>query len=208
MNKSNLLLTIARKGSLITETGFSGYDFCLNTYVGCQFGCAYCYVRWFIKDKQRPWGEFVRRREHVVKRLPKELPDIVGQRLVLGTMTDPYQPEERKHRLTRKALGIISKSKTKPRKIGIFTRSPIILDDIELLQKLPRMKVHFTIPPIPRDVSVKIEQIPIQMNARFSVIKQLKQAGIIVAVNFAPCNPDSVGYDDAVSRRNACTTRC
>src|SRR5271157_4654128 len=95
------LVTIARRGHIITTSTFKGYDHCLNPYVGCQFGCSYCYVRFFIKDSKKPWGEFVRTRNHIITNLSKELATIAGRRLVLGTMTDPYQPQERRSRLTR-----------------------------------------------------------------------------------------------------------
>jgi DNA repair photolyase len=183
------LITIARRGSIITESTFKGYDYCLNPYVGCQFGCNYCYVRFFIKDPKRPWGEFVRTRDHIADRLPRELPTIAGQRLVIGTMTDPYQPQERTSRLTRTALEMIVALENKPDKVGIFTRSPIVLDDIDLIAKLPRPRVHFSITPFPREIMVKIEQIPVQTRKRWDCIKKLKDAGIRVHVNVAPAIP-------------------
>lgn len=189
MAKQNMLLTVARKGKLVTESTFKGYDWCLNPYVGCQFGCRYCYVRFFIKDPARPWGEFVRRREHIADRLPKELPRLAGQRLVLGTMTDPYQPEERKHRLTRTALELVAAAEEPLDKVGIFTRSPIVVDDAELIARLPRNRVHYSITPFTREIMVKIEQIPVQTRARWDAIKKLREAGVRVHVNVAPAIP-------------------
>lgn len=183
------LISIARKGHIITASTFKGYDYCLNPYVGCQFGCNYCYVRFFIKDPQRPWGEFVRTRDHIATRLPRELTQIAHQRLVLGTMTDPYQPQERKSRLTRMALETILAAPVKPSKVGIFTRSPIVLDDIDLIRQLPKARVHYSITPFPREVMVKIEQIPVQTKARWECIRKLKEAGIRVHVNVAPAIP-------------------
>ena len=76
--------TVASRGKLISKTGFKNYDICLNTYVGCQFGCTYCYVRFFIKDDNKEWGKFVRLRHHVADKLPKELPVHAGKRMVMG----------------------------------------------------------------------------------------------------------------------------
>ena len=98
------VVTASKGGDVITKTGFSGYDHCLNTYVGCEFGCKYCYVRFFVKDKEHPWGEFVRSRRHIPNKLLSALKKVGPTRLVLGTMTDPYQPQELKERLTRTAL--------------------------------------------------------------------------------------------------------
>jgi len=190
MNKQNLLLTIANKSKLIVESTFKGYDLCLNPYVGCQFGCKYCYVRFFIKDKKAEWGDFVRRREHIITKLPGELAKIdSGSRLVLGTMTDPYQPEERKHRLTRSALTSILQMSKPFDKVGIFTRSPIVIDDINLISRLPKARVHFSVTPFTQNVMAKIELIPIHTKARWNTIRKLKEAGIRVHVNVAPAIP-------------------
>jgi DNA repair photolyase len=131
------LVTVAPRTTLITKSGFSNYDLCLNPYVGCEFKCQYCYVRFFVKDSKAEWGDFVRVREHMITNLPKELLKgfvrvtdgkkkevgtdgtflrdedgkfifkqtyknlaITDSRLVIGTMTDPYQPKEVKYRIT------------------------------------------------------------------------------------------------------------
>jgi DNA repair photolyase len=208
----SLVQTVANKGPLLTKTGFKGYDICFNPYVGCQFGCKYCYVRFFIKDDNEEWGNFVRRREHIADKLPKEinkgffkrpigkekLPDgkkktifetIKNEdlRLVIGTMTDPYMPIEKKHRLTRAALKILIKSGYK--KIGIFTRSPIVVDDIDLIKQLPDVRVHFSITPYQNDILRLIEPIPVKTSKRFATIKKLKEEGIRIHVNIAPAIP-------------------
>jgi len=189
MDKTKLIVTQASRGKIITPSGFKNYDWALNTYVGCQFGCNYCYVRFFVKDAKSEWGDFVRTRDHVVDRLPKELPQTAGERLVLGTMTDPYQPQERKSRLTRLALEAIRDAPSGPSKVGIFTRSPIVLDDAELIAGLPRARVHLSITPFPKDLMTKLERIPVQTAARFRTVAALKKAGIRVHVNVAPAIP-------------------
>lgn len=219
---------IARRSTLITKTGFKGYDVCLNPYVGCQFGCKYCYVRFFIKDDQEEWGDFVRRREHIKDKLLKELDkgfvriktgnikdqatgkkksitkDILNHqvRMVIGTMTDPYMPIERKYRLTRIALNILVHSGYD--KIGIFTRSPIVLDDLDLIKKLPRARVHFSITPYKHDIIKKIEPISVITSRRFDTIKKIKEAGVRVHVNVAPSIPIySDGLEDEYCQKLA-----
>ncbi len=191
MDKKRLLVTDARRGSILTDSKFKGYDLCVNPYVGCQFGCSYCYVRFMVKDKDRPWGEFVRVRGHVEDKLPKELPRAAGKRIVVGTMTDPYMPIEREHRLTRKVLELVDglEGDARPAKVGIFTRSPIVVEDAELIARMPRARVHYSITPFTRDVMLKVEGIAIQTKARWMAIRKLKEAGIRVHVNVAPAIP-------------------
>jgi DNA repair photolyase len=181
-------VTKARRGTLVVRSTFSNYDRCMNPYVGCQFGCKYCYVRFFIKDKEHDWGQFVRTRDHIHDKLIRELPKHAGQRLVLGTMTDPYQPQEKKKELTRTALQVIAEN-GQFSKVGIYTRSPLVLRDIDLIKQLPRGRVHFTITPFPREVLKKLEPIPVPTDARFKTVRKLKEAGIRVHVNVSPILP-------------------
>jgi len=220
-------VSLANRTSLITPTGFNNYDACMNPYVGCEFGCTYCYVRFFIKDNNHDWGDFVRVRSYIKDKLPKELrkneikiPDgweiakdsngkpikkdngkikrkrlyhkiaITDARLVIGTMTDPFQPLERKHRVMRETL----KALTTPdvphfKKVGIFTRSPIILDDLDLITKLPNARVHFTVTPFPPKVLRAIEPYSPKTERRWDVVKRLKDAGIYVNCNISPVIP-------------------
>ena len=216
IEEDQMKISIATKSKIIMPSLFSGYDACINTYVGCQYGCSYCYVRFFIKDDEHDWGDFVRIREHIKTKLPRELStgqvripngkilnqetgknvkqyrniSISETRLVLGTMTDPYQPIERKYRITRETL----KKLTDPRypqfqKVGIFTRSPIILDDLELIAKLPKARVHFTITPIPPEARRIIEPFSSILQRRWDTVKKLKEAGIRVHCNISPIIP-------------------
>jgi DNA repair photolyase len=180
-------ITIATKGTILTKSMFSNYDFCINPYVGCQFGCKYCYVRFFVKDANHEWGEFVRLRKHLENKLPKELPKAAGMRVVIGTMTDPYQPIERTYRLTRRTLEILKDSQVS--KVGVFTRSPIVTEDLDLIKKLPRARIHFTITPYSREILKKIEPIAVSTKRRFETVKAIIDAGIRTHVNISPAIP-------------------
>lgn len=207
---------------IISKTGFKGYDYCLNPYVGCGFGCSFCYVRFFVKDPEHEWGNFVRVRKHVHTKLTNELKKpkrdlgelkknkngknyrTVGKpqkdanglpvllfkdkRVVIGTMTDPYQPIERKNRITRTVLKKLLDTPVFS-KVGIFTRSPIILEDLDLIKQLPRARIHYSISPFPTDIMQKLEPLAIRTERRLDTIKKIKDAGIRVHVNVAPAIP-------------------
>lgn len=210
MAKVELKVTVANRGKVIDKSGFKGYDACINPYVGCQMGCAYCYVRFFVKDDEKPWGEFVRVREHIEDKLPTELQKGYftladgkdenkkrvnrsvkneDMRLVIGTMTDPYQPQERKFRITRTVLNCLIAAKPGLNKVGIFTRSPIVLDDLDLICQLPRKRVHYTVTPYTPEIIHRIEPIGIATERRFATIRALKKAGVRCHVNVAPAIP-------------------
>lgn len=222
MGRKLKVINASESSPLISKTGFKGYDYCTNPYVGCGFGCSFCYVRFFIKDPEHSWGDFVRVRKHVFTKLTKELkkpqraPHVLktnrngkeykspghiikkldgtnellyaGKRLVIGTMTDPYQPIERKNRITRQLLNKLLDTPVF-NKVGIFTRSPIILEDLELIKKLPRARVHYSISPFPKEAMRKLEPLAIQTSRRLDTIRKLKEAGLRVHVNIAPAIP-------------------
>lgn len=143
-----------------------------------------------VKDKDKDWGQFIRLRKHIAERLPKDISKITDPiRLVIGTMTDPYQPSERKERLTRKALEIILENPSKFSKVGIFTRSPFIVDDLDLIAQLPRARVHFTVTPYDTSVMSKIEPVAIPIAKRLETIRKIKDAGIKTQVNISPILP-------------------
>jgi DNA repair photolyase len=196
-------ITPANKGRILTKTGFYEYDYCVNPYVGCRYGCAYCYVRFFLTD-DAGWGGFVRTRDHLPTKLPKELkalpftikkkgkitfqgPPLHDARIVLGTMTDPYQPTEKHKKLTRKALEILLAHK--PKRVGLFTRSPLAARDIDLFQKLPDARIHITIAPLPQSIKKLIEPVPVTMKAGLSLVEKFKKAGVETHVNIAPAIP-------------------
>lgn len=181
--------TKATKSKLITKSTFSGYDFCLNSYVGCTFGCKYCYVRFFVKDPNKEWGDFVRTRDHIVTKLPKELKKVKDIRLVLGTMTDPYMGIEKSAFLTQTVLKEIIKHPGSCSKVGIFTRSPLILRDLDLIKQLPKARVHYTISPYPDRITKLLEPTAIPLETRLEVIQKIKEAGIRVHTNIAPTLP-------------------
>lgn len=220
------LETIANPGPVLTKSGFKNYDACINSYVGCEFGCSYCYVRWLVKDKELPWGEFVRIRSHIATKLPKELLKgtlkiddgkkpvimnghqvldeagkplkeqtykvipITSLRVVLGTMVDPWQPKEAKHRITRTVLQTLLRDDL-PRvaKVGAFTRSPLVLQDLDLITRLPKRRIHFTVTPYKPSIMRKLEPYAPLTERRWDTIKKLKEAGIRVHVNIAPVMP-------------------
>jgi DNA repair photolyase len=128
-------------------TGHTAYDACINPYVGCTFGCAYCYVRRASYDESKAWGYFVRARTANLEQLRAELSDIHGLNVAIGTNTDPYQPVEARLRLTRATLQALAEMKEPVSKVGVFTRSPTVVEDLHILETLPRARVHMTLSP-------------------------------------------------------------
>ena len=111
---------------LTRATGFmDAYDFTLNPYSGCSFGCTYCYAAFFSRDaeKRDSWGYWVDVKENAVELMEKRRSgSLDGKLIYMSSVTDPYQPVERELQLTRGILEIMAE-RHKP-KLVIQTRSP------------------------------------------------------------------------------------
>lgn len=168
------------KSLLNKATGFiSSYDFTLNPYRGCQYGCSYCYAAAFSPDaKMRgDWGNWVIVKQNAANILEKELqgwykknPDKPPS-IYMSSVTDPYQPIESKQHLTRSLLEVMVKYQPT---LVIQTRSPMIVRDIDILQKFSRLRINMTIPTgsesVRKDFEPKAPSIP----ARIKAIGKLK----------------------------------
>ena len=104
------------------------FDWTINPYRGCEFGCKYCYARFTHEFMElRDTEQF--EREIYAKRFNsdsfrRELTRIpAGDGICLGTATDPYQPAERKFEVTRKILSVFAGERG--RTLSITTKSDL-----------------------------------------------------------------------------------
>ena len=98
---------------ILTKTsGFlDTYDYTLNPYSGCSFGCKYCYAAFFTRsDEERDtWGEWVTVKDNSIRLMESYAPgSLDGSLIYMSSVTDPYQPIERKLGLTRRLLEILA----------------------------------------------------------------------------------------------------
>jgi len=130
--------------TILTKTAISGFDYCINPYVGCGHGCRYCYASFMKRftGHLEPWGKFIDVKVNAPLLLKKQLKRAKQGVVALSTVTDPYQPIEKKYQLTRKCLEALLDSKLS---VNLLTRSPLCLRDIDLLKQFERIEVGFSI---------------------------------------------------------------
>ncbi|MEG4112532.1 MULTISPECIES: radical SAM protein [unclassified Microcoleus] len=161
-------------------TGFiNAYDFTLNPYRGCQYGCSYCYAAAFSPNSEmrQDWGNWVIIKQNAAELLNKELQKWYKKQpgrapsIYMSSVTDPYQPIESKEQLTRHLLEVMVPYQPT---LVIQTRSPMITRDIDILQQFQRLRVNMSIPTgsekVRKDFEPKSPSIP----ARLKAIAKLK----------------------------------
>src|SRR3954465_7020422 len=193
----------------------------INPYIGCAFGCAYCYARYTHRyvmeraasdekmtdvldeayNKLPPWLAF-ERNIFVKKNAPevlsrtlrfgsdKHLRLLAGETIVIGTATDPYQPAERRFRITRGILEVLSEHPGLS--VTIITKSPLITRDIDLLSRINRLSdlsVHISLITLNRDLARRIEPRAPTPESRVRALARLREAGIEAGINCMPVLP-------------------
>ena len=98
-----------------TRLKTADFDYSLNPYVGCRFGCVYCYASFmgrFVGKKISDWGNYVFAKINAPKLLAEEIKKLKnkgrGKTIWLSSVTDPYQGLEVKYKLTRRCLEILA----------------------------------------------------------------------------------------------------
>ena len=130
-------------GPILTKsTGFmDAYDYTLNPYSGCSFGCSYCYAAFFSPDvdKRDSWGQWVTVKTNAVSKLSNMETSLDGKLIYMSSVTDPYQPIERRLNLTRNLVEVLAEPYHRP-KLVVQTRSPDVTDHVDLFQKIDKKR--------------------------------------------------------------------
>ncbi|OPY01268.1 MAG: Radical SAM superfamily protein [Syntrophorhabdus sp. PtaB.Bin047] len=172
----------------LARTGIEGYDYCLNPYVGCGHGCRYCYATFMKRftGHTEPWGDFVDVKANVADVLRRQLRRIRGGTLLIGTVTDPYQPLEKRYCLTRDCLTALVPSSLE---VHILTRSPLVVRDTDILTRLSRVEVGLSITTNREDVKQIFEPRAPSIASRVEALKALHDAGLRTYVFVGPLLP-------------------
>lgn len=172
-------------------TGFiqrGGFAWTCNPYVGCTFGCAYCYAAFLPQNRRPPeeWGKWITAKKNAAELAQKQSHKIAGQAVYMSSVTDPYQPVERSLMLSR---GILEAMLPHQPRLTIQTRGPLVARDIDVLKDFRSLRVNMSIPTDSERVRMQFEPKAPPLEKRWDALQQLKAAGIAVGVCVTPTLP-------------------
>ena len=191
----------------------------INPYRGCEFACRYCYARYthefMAPASTQPaspgqpdfldpltFERLIFLKQNAAWLLEQELRHFrSNDQIAIGTATDPWQPIERRARITRSILEVFA-SRSGYR-IGIVTKSRLILRDTDLLREIARrnhLVVHITITTPDTELARLLEPRAPRPDLRLDTVQRLRQAGIRVGILCSPLLPGITDTEAAIDR--------
>jgi len=195
---SNTMKNVQCK-SLLTKSNLPEVDYCVNPYVGCLHRCVYCYARFmrrFTGHAGDEWGHFVDVKENAPSVLREELRcrKVEGM-LLLGSVTDAYQPAEEKYGITRACLEILAEYDVP---ISILTKSKLVLRDIDLLTKFSNCEVGLTIEFSDDRFSSIVSPGASSISERVLTLGRLRERGIRTYAFMGPIMPGLTDCEEII----------
>ena len=165
-----------------------GYS--VNPYVGCTHGCKYCYASFMKRftGHTEPWGTFLDVKHWLAIKNPQKYK---GQRVVIGSVTDGYLPQEAQFQNTRKLLEQLRGSEAE---ILICTKSDLVIRDIDLLKELGKVTVSWSINTLDEDFKNDMDNA-VSIKRRLDAMKQVYDAGIRTVCFIAPVFPGITDFE-------------
>lgn len=182
--------------SIITKSKLPDTDYVVNPYVGCQFACLYCYASFmgrFVNESLENWGNYLYVKTNAVELFKAEyarLKPINNQppRLMLSSVTDPYQGAEKHYQLVRGILAHCN-DLSFPGLLSILTKSPLVLRDVDILLGSPNVEVGLTVTSTEDKISRFLEIHAPSAKRRFDTLAKLNEQGIKTYAFIGPLLP-------------------
>ena len=191
---------IVEAKSILSKSNLPVCDFSANPYVGCSHACRYCYASFMkrFSGHDEPWGQFVDvKRWKPLKNARKH----DGQQVFVGSVCDPYLPEEAEYGRTRALLEELVGSGME---VSLQTKSDLVLRDIDLISQLPGARVGFSINTLDEGFRSDMDAA-VPLARRLAAMKELHDAGIRTTCFISPIFP---GITDVPAIIEAARDRC
>lgn len=184
MNTGEIKIKEIQVKSILSTSNLPVGDYSANPYVGCTHACKYCYASFMKRftGHPEPWGTFLD-----VKYWPG-IPNprkYAGKRLFIGSVTDPYNPQEETYRRTRALLEQLQHTGAE---ISIATKSDLVLRDLDLIKTFPNARVSWSINTLDEQFQADMDGAA-SIARRLAAMKAFHEAGVRTTCFISPIFP-------------------
>lgn len=181
--------------SIITKSNLPVCDYSVNPYVGCTHACRYCYASFMKRftNHPEPWGEFLDVKFWTEIKHPEKY---AGKELFIGSVTDPYNPQEETYCRTR---ALLEQLKGSGAKLSIQTKSDLVLRDLDLIRTFPDARVGFSINTLDETFRCDMDKAA-SIERRLSAMKQFHDAGVRTTCFISPIFPGITDAETIIER--------
>ena len=174
--------------SVLCKSGISAFTYCVNPYTGCSHGCSFCYASFMrrFSGHKEAWGEFVDVKVGAAHILRRQLRKAKPGRVWVSSVTDAYQPLEKKYKLTRACLEALLEVQFP---VDVLTRSPLCLRDLDLFEKFKDFSIGFSIGTDNDSMRALFEARAPSIQSRINALRTLRQAGLGTYAFIGPLLP-------------------
>jgi DNA repair photolyase len=186
--------------NIINKSGITGVDYAINPYIGCSHGCTYCYARFMTRwyHKGEKWGTFVDVKKNAFACIKKEAPRKKKGTILFSSVTDPYQPVEKKYGITRLLLENLLEYDFP---VEILTKSSLVTRDINLISDFTHSEVGLTITCNDEAVRKAFEPGASSVINRLTALEKFSEIGVPTFVFLGPLLPflSEIGIDELLN---------
>ena len=192
---SNPVIREIEVKSVITKSNLPVCEYSVNPYVGCTHGCRYCYASFMKRftGHEEPWGTFLDVKHWPEIKKPKKY---AGKELFIGSVTDPYLPQEEQYRRTRALLEQLQGSGAK---ISIATKSDLILRDLDLIKSFPDARVSWSINTLDEQFKEDMDNA-VSIERRLAAMETFHRAGVRTTCFVSPIFPGITDVKTIIGR--------
>lgn len=170
--------------TILSKSNLPVCEYSVNPYVGCTHGCKYCYASFMKRftNHPEPWGTFLDVKQWPEIKNPKKY---AGKELFIGSVTDPYLPQEETFGRTR---ALLTQLQGTGAKISIATKSDLILRDLDLIRSFPDARVSWSVNTLDEDFRSDMDSA-VPIHRRLAAMEAFYRAGVRTTCFISPIFP-------------------
>lgn len=170
--------------TVLTKSNLPIAGYSINPYVGCTHACRYCYACFMKRftGHSEPWGSFLDVKYWEPIKNPRRFD---GQTMIIGSVTDAYNPEEEKYRRTRAFLEQMQGAKIN---LIITTKSDLVLRDLDLIKTFPSPLISWSINTLDESFKDDMDNA-VSIGRRIEAMKKCHEEGVRTTCFISPIFP-------------------